>query len=168
MRTWRGAGAFSVVAFGVIVINCIPHPQRAMHGWQFGWPWVSVDALPALMTVPAETATYDDQLQQMQVVWRLGVAGAGRNWAKDEGDPDWRWLRLSNGHVIQFSASALCSNALAWLCAIVVVLCAISARRRGRAGRLCDMHCSECGYNLRGNESGVCPECGCPVAEESN
>ena len=28
-------------------------------------------------------------------------------------------------------------------------------------------HCLECGYNLEGNTSGVCPECGTKVAGES-
>jgi predicted amidophosphoribosyltransferase len=29
-----------------------------------------------------------------------------------------------------------------------------------------DGHCSGCGYNLTGNTSGVCPECGAPVTKE--
>ena len=37
--------------------------------------------------------------------------------------------------------------------------------------RCSDSRCQECGYDLTGNESGVCPECGTPasepVAEES-
>jgi len=27
-------------------------------------------------------------------------------------------------------------------------------------------HCVECDYNLRGNESGVCPECGTKIEDE--
>jgi hypothetical protein len=29
-----------------------------------------------------------------------------------------------------------------------------------------ERHCEKCGYNLTGNVSGVCPECGTPVADE--
>lgn len=29
-------------------------------------------------------------------------------------------------------------------------------------------HCASCGYNLTGNVSGRCPECGVPVTEEDN
>jgi hypothetical protein len=29
-------------------------------------------------------------------------------------------------------------------------------------------HCQQCGYNLTGNLSGTCPECGMPVTRESN
>jgi hypothetical protein len=37
-------------------------------------------------------------------------------------------------------------------------------RRRGRAIRVPDAPlCGKCGYNLTGNVSGVCPECGTPV-----
>jgi hypothetical protein len=28
-------------------------------------------------------------------------------------------------------------------------------------------HCRECGYNLTGNVSGICPECGTPVPQSS-
>ncbi len=31
---------------------------------------------------------------------------------------------------------------------------------RWRAGRVRPGHCNHCGYNLTGNVSGVCPECG--------
>jgi hypothetical protein len=34
------------------------------------------------------------------------------------------------------------------------------ARRRGRPG-----HCAACGYDLTGNTSGVCPECGAAAAQ---
>lgn len=34
--------------------------------------------------------------------------------------------------------------------------------RRPRAG-----HCNVCGYNLQGNTSGVCPECGTPVQQSA-
>jgi hypothetical protein len=29
-------------------------------------------------------------------------------------------------------------------------------------------HCRRCGYNLTGNVSGVCPECGTPVPEQGS
>ncbi len=29
-------------------------------------------------------------------------------------------------------------------------------------------HCRNCGYNLTGNVSGVCPECGCRIAPTGN
>jgi len=34
-------------------------------------------------------------------------------------------------------------------------------RRRTRPG-----HCQQCGYNLTGNTSGICPECGTPIPKE--
>ena len=37
------------------------------------------------------------------------------------------------------------------------------ARRRSRSGVLPVGHCTRCGYNLQGNVSGTCPECGTPI-----
>lgn len=31
-----------------------------------------------------------------------------------------------------------------------------------------DGHCQSCGYNLTGNESGICPECGTATAGRAN
>jgi hypothetical protein len=45
-----------------------------------------------------------------------------------------------------------------------ITWCLIPSRwRRGQPGRL---RCVTCGYNLTGNVSGVCPECGRPVEKE--
>jgi predicted RNA-binding Zn-ribbon protein involved in translation (DUF1610 family) len=37
-------------------------------------------------------------------------------------------------------------------------------RRRSRRIRRGPPRCAKCGYNLTGNVSGVCPECGTPIA----
>ena len=44
------------------------------------------------------------------------------------------------------------------LTALLPILCVIRARRTARQSR--DPQCVACGYNLTGNISGVCPECG--------
>jgi len=39
---------------------------------------------------------------------------------------------------------------------------ALHGHTRGKVGR-----CIRCGYNLKGNTSGICPECGTPIPEET-
>ena len=39
------------------------------------------------------------------------------------------------------------------------------ATRRMRSHRIAAGHCEQCGYDLQGNASGRCPECGVPVAQ---
>jgi hypothetical protein len=39
----------------------------------------------------------------------------------------------------------------------------VQARQRARKGG----HCTKCAYDLRGNTSGICPECGTPVTDTS-
>jgi len=53
---------------------------------------------------------------------------------------------------------------LAALFAIAPAVYVINLTRRRRSGRTPGFQkCSSCGYNLTGNTSGVCPECGAPV-----
>lgn len=40
------------------------------------------------------------------------------------------------------------------------LICNIRQRRRARSGR-----CAQCAYDLTGNTSGVCPECGTPIGK---
>jgi len=52
-----------------------------------------------------------------------------------------------------------------------IVLCALiyqaiaTGRAKSKIDRLLQGFCVTCGYNLRGNQSGVCPECGYEIAE---
>lgn len=52
-------------------------------------------------------------------------------------------------------------------CGVGVSLLAYSILRVTCARQLAPMHCSKCGYNLQGNESGRCPECGTPVGKNT-
>lgn len=47
--------------------------------------------------------------------------------------------------------------------AIAILLLLQPARSRPRRG-----HCAKCGYNLTGNEIGVCPECGTPATNRED
>jgi hypothetical protein len=42
-----------------------------------------------------------------------------------------------------------------------VVETLLGRREAARQRRLIYPHCVQCGYDLTGNESGTCPECGC-------
>jgi rubrerythrin len=45
-----------------------------------------------------------------------------------------------------------------------VLVIALAGRRIAAKGMVDGIHCPGCGYNLTGNLSGVCPECGAPFA----
>ena len=47
-----------------------------------------------------------------------------------------------------------------FVAACLAVAPALRARRWWRARRAAPGHCQRCGYDLTGNQSGVCPECG--------
>ncbi len=48
-----------------------------------------------------------------------------------------------------------------WIPLVIIAVPTVILWLRGSP--LPDGHCSNCGYNLTGNVSGVCPECGAPV-----
>jgi hypothetical protein len=52
-----------------------------------------------------------------------------------------------------------------WAAAAVLLICPSiwSARFLRQRSRLAENQCRACGYNLTGNTSGTCPECGTPV-----
>ena len=74
------------------------------------------------------------------------------------------YFLLTVDYSVQFFASLL---AILWLVVIPVgrflLLFAEAWQRRHRVRRGV---CVNCGYNLTGNTSGVCPECGTPIADK--
>lgn len=49
-----------------------------------------------------------------------------------------------------------------------LVLAPILSKKRALRDRIPPGHCKQCGYNLTGNTSGICPECGTPTRELTN
>ena len=66
----------------------------------------------------------------------------------DAGKPDWRGLLIIP----------------LWIPLLAIALPTAWLWRRDR--RHPPGHCPNCGYNLTGNESGVCPECAAPVRQQ--
>lgn len=99
--------------------------------------------------VAIETANRDRDLRAMEII-------VGRDlMAPPPSHVPARWSR----------SSALPLPWLAIALAGVVVLFFII--RWARRARLINLQCAACGYNLTGNASGVCPECGTAITSTS-
>jgi predicted Zn-ribbon and HTH transcriptional regulator len=73
-----------------------------------------------------------------------------------------------NQHVFEEAFEFLCVRGLSCAEAAEALKCSCKAfrRRRRRRYRLTHGLCLTCGYNLTGNVSGRCPECGTPAGAE--
>jgi hypothetical protein len=110
------------------------------------------------------------------VLWGLSFIqpGAGFNWLRvDEGN-DYVFLR--NGRLEEWINTPWDgkwygeSSLPLWVPASVFLSIAVAIRlapRFLRKSRFAGL-CLACGYNLTGNTSGTCPECGTPVPKEPN
>ena len=100
-------------------------------------------------------------------------------WNRILGSKVWRPVILGAGLVAVLDAiiapyiGATASKAIFVTCAVALFLCAPASAFRKREAYielgyirpkpLPDGKCRSCGYNLTGNVSGVCPECGTPI-----
>lgn len=80
--------------------------------------------------------------------------------------PDWTFAGFKATHVVVGSWRGFTFAVPFWP---VVVLTAVAALgllsgHSGHRRRSQEPVCNRCGYNLTGNISGICPECGTPVA----
>jgi len=81
--------------------------------------------------------------------------------------PDYRRVDSTTVGVIEFSPLQVASLALIYPVLFGIGLTVRSYRRR-RLLRQVLQPCGQCGYDLHGNESGTCPECGTAIAPSTN
>jgi len=88
--------------------------------------------------------------------------------------PVW-WSAVLLPHSIDFGNMTTATGTLSrhavtvplWLLATVFGMPIFLPRLSSWLSRRLPGHCDRCGYNLTGNVSGVCPECGTPVPKNS-
>ncbi len=124
-------------------------------GFPFGW----VDAFPHMTRLDTpRPPSYSRILEAMDSAW--DDFEIGPQFAPDWMDPSWRWVRLPNGHVLRACPWRLGANlAIGALCGYAIG--SVVRMLRKRPWFVC-----KCGYDLTGNVSGRCPECGLPVNRE--
>ncbi len=106
---------------------------------------------------------YDDPIRNMAVSFLVGVVCTTLAIHFKRQNP-WAWFLLTLVSLpLMVVAMVLAPTVfmLALLLPLVpAVLVATTPRPPYPKG-----YCRKCGYNLRGNTSGVCPECGTPLAD---
>ncbi|MEW6250524.1 MAG: hypothetical protein AB1716_07740 [Planctomycetota bacterium] len=149
--------AFWLCAYLLLILVLVAFPR--WHGGQLetlGCPWTSVELWPWRITLAATPTEYRKAYDK---VWEYYIAPRSQRVAWHDGD---LWLKIGYARFWRISVWAIGGNALL-ACAVVGL--AHGARRwqlRCRERRRPD-RCRQCGYDLTGNVSGVCPECGTHV-----
>ena len=150
-----GRSAYLTVA-AWLLLTCVPRLGRGyVEG--LGWPlqWLNLDPIHFEANyTPQEVRFYIEDMWQKGKIGPNGAAGGG--WG-------WHYFRLSYGRVLSVCAYQIAGHGiLAWAAVL-------TARRVHYAWlvrhdpRFKPGHCRSCGYDLTGNLSGVCPECGAAV-----
>ncbi len=116
-----------------------PHPQAGAHGGTGYW---ADTEQPSPVTVPERVLLWEPELDRFDRTWLIV--------------PD---VRLRTGGLQHIGISVLTPTSM-----LLFVGAGIYYWRRARRGWVLGPHmCRVCGYNLTGNVSGICPECGTPI-----
>ncbi|HNQ21848.1 MAG TPA: hypothetical protein PKK06_02015 [Phycisphaerae bacterium] len=79
----------------------------------------------------------------------------------------WRWLFSAVALGLPASRILAGGHLACFELLVLVAFAFLAARGLVRPSRVAPRHCKGCGYNLTGNVSGVCPECGTAGPTES-
>jgi len=157
-RKTQGSPKMTVcVAFCVIVGGLIPN---GCDPGLLGYPFPSVCPSPIWPMCHMTAAKEAEFLASLEAEWDAGLI------ERQQGL--WRTHHLGGGRLIAVSYLTLFGNLLCLSVAIVVAKRAEAALRPRWDRRYRPGHCRSCGYDLRGNTSGTCPECGTPTGTEAN
>jgi hypothetical protein len=147
-----------------LMLSCVPSPLWFTQRHEIGVPLSWLDLRPLLFNGRLTPQQYQATVDQLWKAEKIGPTGARTldGWG-------WRWARLWNGRVIAFRVEAIAGNVLLMMAAGVLLRRTVEAWAHRRDPRYRPGHCCGCGYDLTGNETGVCPECGRDVrsAEET-
>jgi hypothetical protein len=120
--------------------------------WNAGWPWRALDG-EYFVTEPGPLVVGPGTLSSglIPIGWRTGLPAG---WSSGRGASTWGEPRLPLiPHGVGFGLDVLFWTGIVG--APPALWLGIRTRARRRAGR-----CRQCAYDLTGNTTGVCPECG--------
>ena len=143
------------VCVGLLLCG-VPRYPRFPRFTEFGIPYRCIDFGPFPIETNPEWPEYRSLLSQF---WERG-------WLGPNGAYDGRgrfWFMVVDGYPFLVSVYAPFIN-VGVTSAVVLGARRVSSRIRRRFDKRCFAgHCANCGYDLTGNISGVCPECGRPT-----
>ena len=149
--------ALLAIAVGLLLCAIPRDPEGA----EFGRPFIVGDRWPLKAGGHISVEEFRESLESR---WQNGQIGP--NGAHLHGG--WYLFRISYGSLIALDVYGLAGNVLLGVTSVVGVNFLIGVWRRKYDPRCRKGHCKHCGYDLSGNESGVCPECGSPAADKAN
>ena len=143
LTLWRAGLGILLVGGGVLVLMAM----KTKAGAQAGWVWLYVARLAAWWMV----GSWGAQLRGRRLVGWI-ISGTALNVTFD--------VAAVGGLVAGWTFPVA---VLAGIAVFVSILDKVGQRAKLKARFSTDPLCSQCQYNLTGNLSGICPECGTPI-----
>jgi len=163
-RWWILKWAGLVLSLLIVVAWAVSLQWSVFHIERYLWRSPARQDLSPVYTEQDQGAMYEDFsrgcIEYYHGFYRPVEPGTG-----------WYYWRCSTSPVWTPGARGLPDGSLwvrvpLWMPFLIVALPTAFLWRRGRR-RIPPGHCRKCGYNLTGNVSGVCPECGVMVPLET-
>jgi hypothetical protein len=136
-RVYLGVGAL-----GALLCLCVPR-ESLLHPTAFGWPLECVRVDPIGL---AGHYSQQQALSLMEAAWKAGQVHSY--------EAGWILARWAPGRLVMAAPLRMLAILTLWLVAALAVWF-----RFGKSTPD-DGRCKRCGYDLTGNLSGRCPECG--------
>ena len=166
---WTMPRAVVIIFIGLILCVLTAVLCVLPHWTGYGWPFKCLDDYPHVASPypmylgNMPTAEYRQFQKRIRDYCAVGPDGQ-MYWLNKR---MWRVFQTSSGEIVAVSIWGMLANAA---CVGVLAAAILSGPRLMRAARVRFLpspgRCARCRYDLTGNVSGVCPECGTPIPEE--
>ncbi len=148
--------------------ECGPHRVKQRMQWRWWAKWVFTLGLAWAGWLWVVSGTWASELLLGHQGVHMGAGTLTIEFHREPFEVDWQWLEVVPRGTFHWlvagyksTPSYVCLDLPGWVPIVGLAACAATLWRADH--RPAEGSCRTCGYNLTGNTTGVCPECGKPI-----